>query len=77
VAAAHRGARVLVLEPIARRVTPWWDEAVSHVVGSGGRADEWRFPVRLPPLLQLLDKAAGLNHRELTARSIWLPGGAA
>jgi len=77
VAAAERGARVLVLEPIARRVTPWWDEAVSQALGSGGRADEWRFPIPLPPLLQTLDHAAGLNHRELTARSIWLPGGTA
>jgi hypothetical protein len=27
--------------------------------------------VELPPLLQLLDKAAGLDHRELTARSLY------
>jgi hypothetical protein len=44
---------------------------------SGGRSDQWRFAVQLPPLLQTLDKAAGLDHRELTVRSIWLPGGAA
>src|SRR5258705_423315 len=41
---------------------------------AGGRADEWRFAVDLPPLLRTLDKAAGLNHRELTVRSLWLPG---
>jgi hypothetical protein len=29
--------------------------------------------VELPPLLRLLDKAAGLDHRELTARSIYVP----
>ena len=77
IAAGHRGVRVLVLEPIARSVAPWWDEAARLTVNSGGRSDEWRFPVQLPPLLRTLDKAAGLDHHELTARSIWLPGGAA
>jgi SAM-dependent methyltransferase len=77
IAAAHGGVRVLVLEPIARSVAPWWDEVAGLAADSGGRSDQWRFPVQLPPLLQTLDKAAGLDHRELTVRSIWLPGGAA
>jgi SAM-dependent methyltransferase len=72
--AAARGASLLVLEPIARAVAPWWDQTATRVVHAGGRADEWRFAVDLPPLLRTLDKAAGLNHRELTARSLWLPG---
>jgi hypothetical protein len=73
-AAAARGVRVLVLEPIARGITPWWDGTARRAGKAGGRADEWRFDVDLPPLLQTLDKAAGLNHRELTVRSVWLPG---
>jgi protein-L-isoaspartate O-methyltransferase len=73
-AAAARGVRVLVLEPIARGVAPWWDATAARASAAGGRADEWRFAVELPPLLQTLDRAAGLNHRELTVRSIWLPG---
>lgn len=73
-AAAARGTRVLILEPIARGVAPWWDETARRVRDAGGRADEWRFAIDLPPLLQTLDKAAGLNHRELTVRSLWLPG---
>jgi protein-L-isoaspartate O-methyltransferase len=72
--AAAAGARVLVLEPIARSVTPWWDATAARVVEAGGRADEWRIPVELPPLLQLLDRAAGLNHRELKLRTLYLPG---
>ena len=76
-AAAARGARVLILEPIARGIAPWWDETARRVASAGGRADEWRFAIDLPPLLQTLDKAAGLNHRELTVRSLWLPGTAA
>lgn len=72
--AAGRGARILVIEPISRRVSPWWDVTATRLTSVGGRADEWRFAVELPPLLRLLDKAAGLDHRELTARSIYCPG---
>lgn len=68
---ARRGSRLLILEPIARRLTPWWDETRRVVEAAGGRADEWRIPVELPPSLRLLDKAAGLNHRELTVRSLF------
>jgi SAM-dependent methyltransferase len=71
-AAAAGGARVLVLEPISRTVTPWWDATAARVQQAGGRADEWRFPVDLPPLLRLFDKAAGLRHSELKVRTLWL-----
>ena len=74
IAAASTGSRVLVLEPIARAVTPWWDATGRRVIAAGGRADEWRIPVELPPLLQMFDRAAGLNHRELKLRTLYLPG---
>jgi SAM-dependent methyltransferase len=73
-AAAQGGAHVLVIEPLARRALPWWPAWEKDFVGRGGRADEWRFPARLPPLVAKLDRAAGLDHRELTGRSLWLPG---
>jgi protein-L-isoaspartate O-methyltransferase len=73
-AASAAGVRVLVLEPIARGVTPWWDAMAARVAAAGGRADEWKIPVELPPLLRLFDRAAGLNHRELKLRSLYLPG---
>ncbi len=66
------GARILVVEPIARAVAPWWGEWRTAFVSAGGRADEWRFRVDLPPFLRRLDEAAGLDHRELTGRSLWL-----
>lgn len=75
VTAAAAGTRVLIIEPIARGVTPWWDDTSEKLRAAGGRADEWRFRVELPPMLRLFDKAAGLNHRELTARSLYCPGG--
>jgi hypothetical protein len=73
-AAHQRGACVLVVEPLSRRVAgPWWEAWAGAFAAAGGRADEWRFRFDLPPMLALLDKAAGLDHRELTARSLWLP----
>jgi hypothetical protein len=70
-AAAH-GTRVLILEPIARGIAPWWDDAAAKVTQRGGRVDEWRFAAELPPLVRLLDKSAGLDHRELTVRTLYL-----
>jgi len=70
--AAERGARVLVVEPIARWAAPWWDHAAARAKRLGGRADEWRFAIDLPPIVERLDRAAGLNHREITARSIYM-----
>jgi hypothetical protein len=72
--ATRRGARVLVVEPIAARPVPWWKAWATAFAGAGGREDLWRFPATLPPLVALLDRAAGLDHRVLTARSLYLPG---
>jgi len=70
--AAAGGARVLVLEPIARAVTPWWNETAARIVAAGGRADEWQFETGLPPAAALLGKAAGLNSREMKVRSLYI-----
>ena len=70
--AAEEGARVLVIEPIARRTAPWWGEWQHAVEHAGGRADEWRFPAELGPTQRTLARAAGLDPRELTARSLFL-----
>jgi hypothetical protein len=71
--AAHaKGSRVLVVEPIARRPVPFWRKWAEAFRTAGGRDDTWRFPAVFPERMRLLDKAAGLDHRELTARSLWL-----
>jgi SAM-dependent methyltransferase len=69
---AKQGNPVLVVEPIARKLSPWWDDWAHDFAAVGGRSDEWRFPVELPERLALMDKAAGLDHRELTGRSLWI-----
>ena len=70
--ARRKGSHVLVIEPIARRAISWWTDWERAFVESGGRADEWRFPADLPDRQRQLARAAGLQPRELTARSLWL-----
>jgi hypothetical protein len=71
---ARTGVPVLIVEPIARRLATWWTEWAEEWKPAGGRSDEWRFRIELPELVSRMDKAAGLDHRELTGRSLWLPG---
>jgi len=69
---ASHGGGVLVIEPIARAIAPWWDDFAARFSSVGGRSEEWRLPIDLPPLLAKFDRAAGLNHRELTFRSLFV-----
>jgi SAM-dependent methyltransferase len=69
---AATGDRVLIVEPLAGFVAPWWGRWRREVEQAGGRADEWRVRAALPAMVARLDRAAGLNHREITGRSLWL-----
>ena len=71
-ARSARGDSVLVVEPLAGFVAPWWNRWRDEFEKAGGRGGEWRFRMQLPPIVSKLDRAAGLNHRELTGRSLWL-----
>jgi hypothetical protein len=72
--AAGRGTQVLIVEPLAKRNLGFWGSWEKAFLDRGGRADEWRFTLALPERLRLLDKAAGLDHRQLGARSLYLAG---
>ncbi len=72
IARAGEGDRLLIVEPVAGFVARWWGRWRERVLAAGGRADEWRVRVELPPIVAKLDRAAGLNHRELKGRSLWL-----
>jgi SAM-dependent methyltransferase len=69
---ARRGGRVLVLEPLARGVAPWWPYTAERLIALGGRADEWKLTIEAPPVVRLLGTAAGLNYRELRFQTIYL-----
>jgi SAM-dependent methyltransferase len=71
-AAGARGGRVLIVEPIARSSVPWWDGWAAAFGAAGGRDDTWRLPIALPGVAGRLDGASGLDHRELTARTLYL-----
>jgi SAM-dependent methyltransferase len=73
-ARAADGDHVLIVEPVAGFVAPWWKDWRQSFEAGGGQHDEWRFHVELPAIVAKLDRAAGLNHRELKGRSLWLPG---
>ena len=67
---AARGDQVVIVEPLAGFVAPWWNRWRDAFASAGGRADEWRIAAELPPIVAKLDRAAGLNHREITGRSL-------
>ncbi len=69
---AAAGSRVLIVEPIAKRALPWWGETAAAVRAAGGREDEWRMTEVLPDIVRRLDRAAGLRHETLTARSLYI-----
>jgi len=71
---AKRGSQILIVEPIAGGVARWWDRWRREIEDAGGRSDEWRVRAELPAIVAKLDRAVRLDHRELTGRSLWMPG---
>ncbi len=71
--AVTRGAALLIVEPIGKRLgtAGWWGEWRAALQPLGVREDEWRLAgALLPETTRALGRAAGLNPRELTARSL-------
>lgn len=67
---ARAGTAILVIEPIARRLVPWWDQWAQAFAVRGGRDDEWRLQMELPAGLAALDEAAGFRREALSARTL-------
>jgi hypothetical protein len=70
-AAAHNRGSFLIVESIAKRDKTWWPQWVERLGREGARADEWRFPANLPRSVAQIARGAGLDPRELTARTIY------
>ena len=64
--------RVLIVEPISQRISPWWDQWAEEFAKIGGRADIWKARIEAPPTVKRLAKAAGLRPDMLTARSLFV-----
>jgi hypothetical protein len=73
-ARAAAGDAILIVEPLAKSAAPWWTADLAPLLAAGGQVDQWRVAVPLPPMVRKLDQAAGLRHRELKGRSLWIAG---
>ena len=71
---AHQNKTVLIVEPLAERLTPFWTSWKDAFLKVGGRCDTWRFQRNnyVPDFLQELSLAAGLGDEELLAKSLFL-----
>jgi hypothetical protein len=70
VAHASAGGHFIVVEPLAGFVAPWWTAWQRTFDACSGRAEQWRFDVPLPPIVDKLARASGLNPHELKARTL-------
>ena len=66
------GARILVIEPIARTVSPWWQDWCTELHGAISVGAEWKFESALPAALAATDEAAGFARTHLSARSLFV-----
>jgi SAM-dependent methyltransferase len=67
------GARLLVLEPLARGVSPWWNDSVRRLAAAGAEPAVFKWQIERPAWIERLDDASGLDHREIGARVLWGP----
>ncbi len=67
-AARRRGARLLLIEPLAGPASPWWKDEAPRFEAEGIAARPLKKSLALPAWIARMDKAAGLSHRPLGAR---------
>jgi SAM-dependent methyltransferase len=70
-AALAAGSGLLVLEPLARGITPWWDAVARRLSPHGVAAAEIKIEPALPDWVARLDAAAGLDHGQIGARVLF------
>ena len=67
-AVAAAGGHVLIMEPIARGVAPWWDEWTGKFPKGLCTVVEKRLRLDLPPKIALLARSAGLGTEATVVR---------
>jgi SAM-dependent methyltransferase len=70
VESARHGGGLLVVEPLARSLTPWWSSWVSALAPLGAATAEWKLHLALPDIVRRLGTAAGLTAGAVNARSL-------
>jgi hypothetical protein len=63
-----RGVTLVVLEPLARGVAPWWDEWAARLAPRNVRECDVKAEVDLPAPLDAFSEAAGFRKKELGVR---------
>jgi SAM-dependent methyltransferase len=56
-----KGTRLLVIEPVSKRVAPWWDGWASRFPKDRCSVAEKKLRLDLPPKIALLARSAGLS----------------
>jgi hypothetical protein len=69
-----RGSTVVIVEPLARGVSPWWDEWAARLSRHGARDCDVKAEADLPAPLDAFSDAAGFRKKELGARVMSVPG---
>ena len=64
----ERGVTLVILEPLAREVSPWWDDWVARLAAHGVSAGDVKTDIELPSRLSDFSEAAGFRKKELGAR---------
>jgi len=65
-----RGVTLVILEPLARGVTPWWDEWVERLAPRGIVLGDVKTDTDLPAPLDSFSDAAGFRQKGLGARCL-------
>ena len=69
--ALRRGAGLLIVETAGSRLVPWWGDWREALEPLGATDTRVGFELDRPEWIRRMDKAAGLDHRRLSARLLW------
>ncbi len=71
IGALRKGGAILVIEPLAKTVTPWWQEWTEKLAPLHVRDELIRVSIDRPGFIRDMDKAAKLDHQVIGARVLF------
>lgn len=69
--ALRKGAALLVVEPLAKSVSPWWPDWVARLAPLNVRDELIRVAIDRPGFIRDMDKASRLDHQVIGARILY------